>query len=731
MIPPKPGPVLFFFSALFSSASLAIAVPVPVPDASFEDREVPGNSETHDLSPWVCSGGPEGAFIGNITSFSADGFNHLGVEQDGLVTNSLPTRFEPDTAYTLTVAIGNLQGSTQENNASFYELADDHQGLINGTVDASALAAPGSFADATSITFNTAHIPSAVGQNIRVQLAAFGSGRSFFDHVRLEKTSIVVTNDRDSGPGSLSQAIADAPSGWTILFDPLVFDARENPIGLRRPLAITGKDLIIDASNISGGITLRDDDTRTPLFGGYLVVEDGAKVLLRSLCFRGGSAGSGGAIAVMGGETDLTAENCLFDSNIATGNGGAIYNEGRLSLSNCTLFGNEAPNGSAILVELDSTSELRHCTIVGNAGRAALEIASPATVLLLSCIVSGNSTLDLEAPRGATFTSLGGNTIGLGSSVTRADRDQSGITNPLLAPLALNGGTTPTMLPLPGSRVFDHGLTDPSSPAFDARGMARTRDRFPDSGAVESDWSFNVGTGIDPDFGLASDITVRGDPVSALPVPDSPVNEGVANAVDNISFTKYLNFSIDNCGLLVVPRRGPSRLAGFSVTSADDYPERDPATFVVIGHTVGRADTVIASGLMPAFTARNQIRRVWFDTPTGIFAEYSIFFPSIVGPRGGYVNSMQIAEVELLGATENTRLRLTRWEHVGDRQSDGSGIFQADFVTVPGSNYRGVFSPNLDFGGETTTLVERRAYDWQTTFEFFLPPGKGFIRIED
>ena len=44
--------------------------------------------------------------------------------------------------------------------------------------------------------------------------------------------ALVVMNSADSGPGSLRQTIADAPSGTTILFDTTVFDGTDNTIEL-------------------------------------------------------------------------------------------------------------------------------------------------------------------------------------------------------------------------------------------------------------------------------------------------------------------------------------------------------------------------------------------------------------------------------------------------------------------------------------------------------------------
>src|SRR6058998_763367 len=81
------------------------------------------------------------------------------------------------------------------------------------------------------------------------------------------------------------------------------------------------------------------------------------------------------------------------------------------------------------------------------------------------------------------------------------------------------------------------------------------------------------------------DVTQPGDPI--IPTANnSPGSEGVANAIDNAP-TKYLNFDKLNTGFTVTPRVGGTILIGLSLTSANDAPERDPATYVLTGSEDG------------------------------------------------------------------------------------------------------------------------------------------------
>lgn len=140
-----------------------------------------------------------------------------------------------------------------------------------------------------------------------------------------------------------------------------------------------------------------------------------------------------------------------------------------------------------------------------------------------------------------------------------------------------------------------------------------------------------------------SDVTRPGDPI--VPTSNnSPGSEGVANAIDDQP-TKYLNFDRLNAGFTVTPSVGPTRVTGITLTSANDAPERDPASFQLQGSLDGVFFTPIASGSVPAFSSRFFKNFLSFSNDQA-YANYRLIFPTVVGPGG---NSMQIAEVELLG----------------------------------------------------------------------------------
>jgi len=121
----------------------------------------------------------------------------------------------------------------------------------------------------------------------------------------------------------------------------------------------------------------------------------------------------------------------------------------------------------------------------------------------------------------------------------------------------------------------------------------------------------------------------------------------VANAIDNNTATKYLNFDKVNTGFTVTPAAGPSRVTGLSLTSANDAPERDPASFNLFGSSDGGAHfALIASGNVPAFSGRFVQQDFTFPN-TAIYTSYKLVFPTVA--NAGVANSMQIAEVQLNG----------------------------------------------------------------------------------
>jgi gliding motility-associated-like protein len=147
-----------------------------------------------------------------------------------------------------------------------------------------------------------------------------------------------------------------------------------------------------------------------------------------------------------------------------------------------------------------------------------------------------------------------------------------------------------------------------------------------------------------------SDITANGDEILIYPSgSSSPWSEGVANAIDNSSSTKYLNFSGSTqvTGLVVTPSTGATIVTKLTFTSANDDYGRDPITYKLEGSRDrgGSFTSIVNSGATNLTTTRfNKTEGVEFSN-TEWYTTYRLTFPTLRA-AGAY---MQIGEIELLG----------------------------------------------------------------------------------
>jgi len=203
----------------------------------------------------------------------------------------------------------------------------------------------------------------------------------------------VVTNSADSGPGTLRSAITNAANGAVITFAPNLSGAT---ITLSNTLTIN-TNLTIDASALPGGLQINGD-------GSVQIFNVASTVFLNSLTITNGySTNSGGGIYNNG---TLTLTNCTLSGNSAYG-GGGIYNLGILTLTNCILSGNSATYGGGIY-NLGSLT-LNQCILSGNSaaeGGGGI-FNNDGALTLNQCTLSGNSATDGGAGGGIVNVNLG------------------------------------------------------------------------------------------------------------------------------------------------------------------------------------------------------------------------------------------------------------------------------------------------------------------------------------
>jgi hypothetical protein len=160
-------------------------------------------------------------------------------------------------------------------------------------------------------------------------------------------------------------------------------------------------------------------------------------------------------------------------------------------LVNCTLAGNSAPNNGGAIDNVYGTLTLTQCTLAGNsAGGAGGGIDNYlGYVTAINCIIANNGQ-DIYNWPGLSFLYLFGANIVeqpvlLGVVIVGGPLYAN---DPMLGPLANNGGPTPTMLPQPGSPAINNGITAYAAGLnYDQRGpgFPRVTGAAVDIGAVE------------------------------------------------------------------------------------------------------------------------------------------------------------------------------------------------------------------------------------------------------
>ena len=131
----------------------------------------------------------------------------------------------------------------------------------------------------------------------------------------------------------------------------------------------------------------------------------------------------------------------------------------------------------------------------------------------------------------------------------------------------------------------------------------------------------------------------------------SPGSEGAASAFDGSTSTKYLNFAGPGSGVTIDLGADNERVVnGLELTTANDYPERDPASYELYGSSDGTTFTLISSGqLAPPADRQTAYPNVAFVNVTA-YRYYRLVFPTTRStittcPTG---RCLQIAEIGLL-----------------------------------------------------------------------------------
>jgi hypothetical protein len=221
-------------------------------------------------------------------------------------------------------------------------------------------------------------------------------------------STLTVTNNQDSGTGSLRATINAAHSGDTIVFDPSLdgktITLTSGELLIKKNLTISGPgagQLTISGNNASRVFDVNTSRSQVTLSG--LTFENGNGV-------GGGANGQGGAIENLG---TLTINNCIItsdpqgggidnqtgatltvnNSTVSNNTGSGINNYGSLTVSGSTISGNSTRgDGGGIENIGGGTLTVTNSTLSNNSGSGGgISNEGGCTATVSGCTLSNNS----------------------------------------------------------------------------------------------------------------------------------------------------------------------------------------------------------------------------------------------------------------------------------------------------------------------------------------------------
>ena len=302
-------------------------------------------------------------------------------------------------------------------------------------------------------------------------------------------------------------------------------------------------------------------NTATSFGGGLHNGSTAANLSIVTSTVSGNSAVRGGGLY---NESAASVSASALVSNTANASGGGAHNAagGALSSQNNTFSGNSAPSGGGLNVTAGSSAYLTFTTVASNTAGGGINVSGGTAQVYAALLVynAGSNCAGVITHNGFSMSSDGSCS---GFAFTN--------TNPLLQPLALNGGQTLNHALPPGSPALDKVPTAQCNVPNDQRGISRPQGGACDIGAFElEEADLAVSKSITPTTAIAGQIityTVTITNLSALGTASKVVlTDTLAGGVTFGGVVSSGGFIVQSSSPTQVVFTLPSLSAGISTT---------------------------------------------------------------------------------------------------------------------------------------------------------------------
>jgi uncharacterized repeat protein (TIGR01451 family)/CSLREA domain-containing protein len=298
-------------------------------------------------------------------------------------------------------------------------------------------------------------------------------------------------------------------------------------------------------------------------------------------------ADDGGGIFVHDAGASVSSDGGQVVGNTAERGGGLYIRAGFLTLTNTTVSGNGAGSTGGALHSQGGTTEMTNATVVSSTAGGGLQVEGGMVAVQNTIIAHHSGAPNCNVLTGATLTSNGHNLEDVDTCGFSETSDQPN-TNPLLGPLADNGGDTWTHALLFDSPAIDAGACV-AGVTTDQRGTLRPQGAGCDIGAYEAGLDVFLRKTVD------DETPGPGQRITYTIVVENNGESGITDGVVSDTLSSSLNFV------------GPVTLDPASAGTTDDPPTLVSGLTLAAGDSVTVTFAVTVDTGLPAGTTIDNI----------------------------------------------------------------------------------------------------------------------------